>query len=206
MFEKYLSRNLKDGEEVIRFVRRYAGSMALPFGGVAILVLAPFFLLFPLLRWGLPGVAVLFALVFIGLLVLVRTILLFTLNVLIITNQRLIDVDQRGFFHRVVSESTYDKIQDVSFSMKGLLQTLFRYGDVHIQTAGAQANLEVRNVRDPEKVQELIVKLQAELQRQNSGSTDRLSAQELLALVQRLKRGLGDSEFTRLVGGGRRKP
>ena len=158
MFESYLTKNLKEGEDVIRVVRRYPWSFAGQ-GLIALMfLLLPFFLLFPLLRVGTFGVAGLLVLFLIGLFLVVRVMILYWLNVFVITNSRLVDFDQRGFFDRVVSESTYEKIQDVSFSVKGIAQTILGYGTVQIQTAGSQANLEIRNVRNPEDVQHTIMR------------------------------------------------
>ena len=198
MFERQLTRSLKEGEEVIRIVRRYPGSLLFSALLPVIFLLSPFFFLFPLLRlgfFGSLGVVVLFGL---GCILTVRLIVFYSLNALVITSQRLIDVDQRGFFHREVSESTYEKIQDFSFSMKGISQTLFRYGTLRIQTAGAQANLEIRCVKNPEQIQELIAKQQMEL---HSGSTDatELSAEELLRVATRLKEELGEDGFQSFV-------
>lgn len=200
MFRLNRTRNLKEGELLLREVRRTPWSLI----GSALLTLAvllgPFFFLFPLLRLGSWGVGLFFLALFTGLVLLVRLLILYFFNVLIITNLRLIDVDQRGFFTQVVSETTYDKIQDVSYAIKGLGQTLLQYGNVMIQTAGNQANLEIRSVRYPERVHELVMKVQAEYRAASAAEGDELTAEELLRLVDRLKRGLGDAGFRELIG------
>lgn len=198
MFESQLTRNLKEGEEVVRIVRRYPGSLLFPALPAMAFLLGPFFFLFPLLKLGVFGALGFVILLMIGGILTARLMILYSLNALVITNQRLIDVDQRGFFHREVSESTFDKIQDVSFSMKGVSQTLFRYGTVLIQTAGAQSNLEIRYVQNPERVQELIAKQQMESRPDRQEETD-ISAEELLRLAQRLKKDLGEEEFQEFV-------
>ncbi|MBI3956735.1 MAG: PH domain-containing protein [Candidatus Kerfeldbacteria bacterium] len=198
MFERHLTKNLKEGEEVLQYVRRYGWSLLLPGLIAGIVFFSPFFFLFPLLRLGLPGVLGLLIVFLAGILLLIRLVVLYSLNVLLITNYRLIDVDQRGLFHREVSECTYDRIADVSFSMRGIPQTLLHYGNVQIQTAGSQANLEVRNVRGPDRVQELIMKLQSEVAKRADDEAQ-LSADELLQLVNRLKRGLGDDKFREIL-------
>lgn len=201
MFKNYLTRNLKEGEAPLKEVRRYPWSFAGAGAIAAVLTLAPFFFLFPLLRLGAWGVAVFFVSLGLGVLLLLRVVLLYYLNVLFITNLRLIDVDQHGFLNQVVSETTYDKIQDVSYSIKGIRQTLFHYGNVQIQTAGNSANLEVRHVRNPERVHELIMRVQGEHRTTQGAETNPLSADELVGLVQRLKAGLGDDAFAKLVAG-----
>jgi uncharacterized membrane protein YdbT with pleckstrin-like domain len=80
-------------------------------------------------------------------------------DILIVTSQRLVDVDQRGIFTRIVTETPLDTIQDVSWSRRGMVQTLFRFGNVKVQTAGATANCEAVNIPQPQAVHELINEL-----------------------------------------------
>jgi membrane protein YdbS with pleckstrin-like domain len=56
----------------------------------------------------------------------------------IITNERIVDIEQKGLFARSISEQKLYRVQDVSAEVKGFLPTLFHYGDIHIQTAGQQ--------------------------------------------------------------------
>jgi uncharacterized membrane protein YdbT with pleckstrin-like domain len=82
------------------------------------------------------------------------------MNVFLVTDQRVIDIDQKGFFHRVVSETTHRKIQDISYSVRGLWATLLGFGTVSIQTAGAQMKIEIDMIRRPAALQELLTGLQ----------------------------------------------
>lgn len=71
------------------------------------------------------------------------------LDVWIVTDQRIINIEQRGLFNREIAEHDLDKIQDVSGIQKGFFQTLFSYGDVHVQTAGEVQRFIFRQVDDP---------------------------------------------------------
>ncbi|MFA6553624.1 MAG: PH domain-containing protein [Patescibacteria group bacterium] len=157
MFESKIEKNIKEGEEVIRIVRKYPLVFCWPIFWSAIFIIAPFFFLVPLWQWGRWGVGLFFISLVFGLLLGVRVAVLYSLNIFVITSERIIDIDQTGFFSRTVSETTYDKIQDVSYSIKGIMQTFLHYGDVIIQTAGQQVNLELNSVKDPEKIQQVII-------------------------------------------------
>ncbi|RJO59754.1 PH domain-containing protein [Candidatus Parcubacteria bacterium] len=196
MFEKKLLENLKPEEEVLALVRRTPVVSILPALLSAFFIIAPFFFLYVLLKWGAPG-GLIFALslafgVFLG----IRTLWLHNLNAFIITAERVIDVDQKGLFHKVVSEAAFGKIQDVSYSVKGIFPTVFQFGTVIIQTAGSNVNLELSGVRSPQKVQDLIVKLQDQA---SQAQMDKLSADELLAMVKKIKAGIGEEQFRRMV-------
>ncbi|MDP3964849.1 MAG: PH domain-containing protein, partial [bacterium] len=162
MFEGYFTKYLKEGEEVISIERRYYLTFVFQAALALMLVLIPFFFLFPLFRLGGFGVLSFFALLLLGLVVLTRQGVMYYLNGLVITKERIMDFDQRGLFNRVVSETTYAKIQDVSFEIKGVLQTMLNYGNLEIKTAGAQAYLEINVVAEHKRILEMITRLQTE--------------------------------------------
>jgi len=66
-----------------------------------------------------------------------------------LTDKRVIDVEQRGFFSREVAAMTLDKIQDVKINVHGMMQTFFDFGDLHAQTAGEQREFIIRGVYSP---------------------------------------------------------
>ncbi|MFH1255480.1 MAG: PH domain-containing protein [bacterium] len=84
------------------------------------------------------------------------------LDVWIITSDRIIDVRQEGFFSRTVSELKLYQIQDVTSELKGVLKFVFCYGDVFVQTAGEVQRFVFRQIPDPEKIRDIIIKLAEE--------------------------------------------
>jgi membrane protein YdbS with pleckstrin-like domain len=80
------------------------------------------------------------------------------LDTWIITNERVIDIEQKGLFRREVSEFKIDKIQDVSIDVSGVIQTLFSYGDVQIQTAGSDRVFVFKTVPNPQEIKNKILK------------------------------------------------
>lgn len=81
----------------------------------------------------------------------------FTNSVMILTNERILNVIQKGFFQRQIVEAELSRIQDVSSTHKGVAQTMFRYGDVIIRTA-SESILKLTNVPDPYQIQQAIVR------------------------------------------------
>ncbi|NQV13371.1 MAG: PH domain-containing protein [Parcubacteria group bacterium] len=86
-------------------------------------------------------------------------------DVWVITNKRLIDVDQIGLFKRVVSETRLDRIQDVTVDITGLFGTLFHYGNVHVQTAARTQRFEIRQVSNPAEIRTTILNMYDEYTR-----------------------------------------
>ena len=76
----------------------------------------------------------------------------------LITNQRVINIDQRSFFNRQITETDYAKIQDVTNSTSGVIGTTFNIGEIVIQTAGTQNQLIIKKIPDPYQIQQEITK------------------------------------------------
>jgi hypothetical protein len=81
-------------------------------------------------------------------------------DVWIITDSRIIDIEQLGLFKRNVSELEYGKVQDVTTEIHGMLPTLLKYGFVYVQTAGKKTRFIFKQVPNPMIVRSVIIKLQ----------------------------------------------
>lgn len=82
------------------------------------------------------------------------------LDIWILTNRRIIDVEQKGFFHREITSFRYEQIQDITVETKGLVETFFKFGALQIQTAGHGRDIIIRDAHYPEDARSLILQLQ----------------------------------------------
>jgi len=150
---------LKEQERVVATVRRYGLTYFWHGCLVAGLVGSSFFFMFWLFAhnwWG----QTLFGLdLGIGFLLLLRTIFLWQKNQLLITTHRVIDIDQRGFFDKTVSEISYDQIEDVFGKIKGVFGTIFRYGEINIQTGAGKVQICLQKIKQPVALQQQINEL-----------------------------------------------
>jgi len=103
------------------------------------------------------------------------------LDVYIITNERIVNIEQNGFFKREISELHLHQIQDVSAKVNGFLPTMIHYGDVFIQTAGERENFIFKSIPNPYRVSKLIVDLH-EAQLEETPHEDIVSDQELATI------------------------
>lgn len=83
-------------------------------------------------------------------------------DIWIITSEKIINVEQRGMFIRSVSEVKFERIQDVTVEVIGMIPTILNYGDVFIQTAGEKERFIFRQVAEPYKLKDTIMELQKE--------------------------------------------
>ncbi len=85
--------------------------------------------------------------------------LLYYLNIQVITNLRVVDIDQIGLFAHTVAELHIDKIEDVTSQTEGILGTMFNYGEVFVQTAGTKERFVFENVPNPGGIEKLMLDL-----------------------------------------------
>ena len=81
------------------------------------------------------------------------------LDTFIVTDKRLLDIDQRGLFGRTVSELRLYRTQDVTADVNGVLHTILDYGDVYVQTAGEVERFHFQDVAHPNRVAKMILEL-----------------------------------------------
>lgn len=74
----------------------------------------------------------------------------------IITNHRIVDIEQRGVFSRTVSQHQLSRIQDISADVRGIIPTFMEFGSVQIQTAAAETKFIMEEVPQPYKLVRLI--------------------------------------------------
>lgn len=70
-------------------------------------------------------------------------------NVGIVTNERVVDVDFHNILYKEVSATRINKVEDITSKSAGYFGSLFNYGDIFVQTAGTEVNIEFHKVPDP---------------------------------------------------------
>jgi len=191
----YYSKNLDSDEEMIRIVRQHPIVLAKTIIINGLIILLDFFFIAFLFAKGLWGIIVFLVFLIFPSFFIFRRWRIWANNVFIITSKRVIDVDQNSLFSKEVSECNYEKIQDVSFTIKGIFATLFNFGEIRIQTAGTQANLEIRSIKDPQRIQEIITDAQREAyQRLEGGVSDK----ELEDAITKVKKRLDERTLRKL--------
>jgi uncharacterized membrane protein YdbT with pleckstrin-like domain len=82
------------------------------------------------------------------------------LDVWIITNKRVVNIEQKGLFNRQVSELNLARIQDITTEVTGIIPTMLNYGDVFIQTAAETERFVFHQVPDPYGIKDMLMNMQ----------------------------------------------
>lgn len=152
---------LEIDEEVLGIIRKSLWVEAPSFIFSLIWLLVPFFFFFPLIQLGGFGLIVFLMILISGIWNAYSRKTRWKYTMLIITDKRIIDVDQIGIFERSISELTHEDVSEVTFKKKGLFGKMLDFGSVKVQTTRSMHfDLEITGVRRPENVRNLLLEVQ----------------------------------------------
>lgn len=155
MADKYFADQMDDEELLLVFKKHpivmrkglVIGLMALLAGTIPSLIKPEYSYLFGGLGIGL----------LVGFLILLPSFISWYFSVYIVTDQRLLQVTQKGFWTRSVVDIGLPQIQMVNYEVAGLNQTLLGFGTIMMQTF--VGDLVIHDVHHPEKIQKKILKI-----------------------------------------------
>lgn len=79
------------------------------------------------------------------------------LDLWIVTDERIVSVEQAGLFRRVISEQRLIRVQDVTSEVRGVFPTFLHYGQVFVQTAGERERFVFEQVPEPDLVKKVVL-------------------------------------------------
>lgn len=132
-----------------------------------VMFLVPFFIPFlaPFLGFNLSVLPQSFLLVFLIIDYLLVLIIVFEgflewfFNATIITDKKVIDIDFSYLLFKSVDLAPLSKIEETDSITAGLIGTIFNFGTVTIQTAGATVAIEMTNIPRPAIVADMVLDL-----------------------------------------------
>ncbi|MBI4128507.1 MAG: PH domain-containing protein [Parcubacteria group bacterium] len=83
-------------------------------------------------------------------------------DVWIVTPQKIVAVELRGLFYRIISEFSMERIQTITVETRGILPALIGYGILHVETAGSERAFIFRGAPNPEFAKSLILSYHAQ--------------------------------------------
>lgn len=98
---------------------------------------------------------------FLGVLIMLPYWIGWYYSVFIVTDQRLIQINQKGLFHRGVVDMRLHQIQMVNYEISGLEQTLLGFGTIIMQTL--VGDLVIHAVHHPAKIQKKLLEILRDL-------------------------------------------
>jgi len=158
--------HLRESEQIVSAIQRYSLTYLWKyFLGLIFLFVASFFM-FRLFAYGWWGYVLYGLGMFIGLFIIWRTWFFNKTNIFVITSERVVDIQRTSWFDETISSVGYIDVKDISVRKKGVLASIFNYGNLIIQTKSQQFVLDIPGVRNPQKIQAVLAEAD-EKHRQN---------------------------------------
>lgn len=157
MNQNFTFEGQRSDEDVIFVLKRHPWVLSKAgFIGVGLIILL-------IISYLIFGASIVTSILLIGLIIFVMVYslyiwFLYNNYLYILTNQRLIIMEQVGLFNRRINESELDKIQNVTVEVKGIMKTFLNFGNIKITTAGVDPVMVIFNVENPYEIQQKIVK------------------------------------------------
>ena len=157
MKKKLLFSTQNEDEKIIKIANRHPVTLIRDAFGSIILFILSFaaMLIFFYIPYVLPLAFLVFVFSIIGFFYSYFT---WSKDKYIITDQRIVDMDQKTLFSKSQKEAFLDKVQDVVSEIKGFWGVIFKYGNVKIQTA-SETSLTLDDIANPNMVQKIIFDL-----------------------------------------------
>jgi CRP-like cAMP-binding protein/uncharacterized membrane protein YdbT with pleckstrin-like domain len=120
-----------------------------------------------------------------------------------ITSRYVLDIDRKPFgFGESRKQTELGNIQNVNSERPGLFPTLFNYGFVYIETAGAAANITFERVANPNQVQADIFRGREEFKGRRSMAEGEQRRKELAILIDVYQQAQEQGRMPRRTPGG----
>lgn len=81
-------------------------------------------------------------------------------DVWLLTNHGVVDIEYNGIFDMTSTRIDYHMIEGTSYTIKGLIQTMFNYGDITIDKLGAQTSVVLKDAAAPKKLEKKVMSYQ----------------------------------------------
>ena len=154
---------MEDDEHIVLVVRKSKAAMLKPiFYAISVFLLAALALYFVVHSVDnksdlfLAATAALLVLLMLAFNMLLEVFVKWFYTIHIITDERVVDVDFVNMLYHKYSEAQLEHIEDVSHKVSGLLGSIFDFGTVYIQTAGARPEIAFEDIPRPRDAQDIL--------------------------------------------------
>jgi membrane protein YdbS with pleckstrin-like domain len=154
---------MDEGEHLLLKIRKHWFLIFVEFKLMSLLLCAPYItlILFPAISVQLPVNIILILLSIWTLICAMGIANLWTnyyLDLWVVTNKRIVIMEQRSLFHREVTTMRMERIQDTTVNVSGFWASFFNYGDLTVNTAGDHMKVQTfEGIPDPDGVKGIVI-------------------------------------------------
>ncbi|MBI4272330.1 hypothetical protein HY621_00550 [Candidatus Uhrbacteria bacterium] len=147
---------LDSDEKIIGFFRPHiffviAWGLPLALGLVVL-----FIFMFKIFQIGVIGVALFFVVFFFFVFLLSSRVVAWYGTLCVLTNRRLLSIRRVSLLKKQVTEVLLGNISELSYTTKGIIQTILRFGNVHLTVFATNTKFTLHNIPYPQQVMDVI--------------------------------------------------
>lgn len=154
---------MDDGEELLLKIRKHWFLVFMDFAMIKFFALLPFIVifLFPSLVTGVaqqPVMMILSAWFLLCIIAFATVWTTYYLDLWVVTNKRIVVMEQISLFHREETTMRMERIQDTTIEVPGFFASFFNYGNLTVNTAGDHTKIQTfEGIPNPEAVKAIVI-------------------------------------------------
>lgn len=161
LYKKLFRVYLEENEEVFYVVHHHIITIFKPISKILL-----FFILIPIGLWSILDFAIIRLIssivILIGFLKIASILLGWYFNALLVTNLNLLDIEWKGLFNRQANRVEYSQIESFSYSVTGVINTIFNFGDITIEKSSGN-QVVIKGAFKPKQKSQLLTKIQDQM-------------------------------------------
>jgi len=179
--------HLEDDEEIIEIIKpSFLIYFWGYFFGILVILISAYFL-FWLLSHDWWGKAILGFNLIVAIFLILRSYILNSGNALIITTDRVIDINKEKLFSENTYSLNYIDIKDISIEKRGFKSMLFGLGNILIESKTGQFILDLNGISNSTRIQSLVLKTKTENLQNRKFSSDEKIYENFIKLIPKLE-------------------
>ena len=102
-------------------------------------------------------------------------------NVFVVTNQRAVKIEQKGVLNKIVTDLNFYNIRSISYKVKGVFPTIFRYGKIIIEPNDSKGTIEINQISKPAAAVNIMAQIQ---QKQMQETNNHINLESILSTIK----------------------
>ncbi len=162
--------NLLPGETVVSVMRKHWFVLFIKVIPYILLFFLPFVVLTFIPAGNFSQSVIAIIIFFIATYMLVILMIIYTvwtlyyLDIWIVTNKRIMDIEQKALFNREIKTLKMETVQDVQVDVSNIFETLLKFGTLRVQTAGTGGtDAKIVGIPNPALERDIIMRITAQI-------------------------------------------
>lgn len=186
------------GDSVVMTIRRSKAKLIKKSILPLLMIFFAAFLWYMMFSRGVLSIIVFWTVMVVGVAWLIAESYVWYSQLIIITKNKLIDIDQKNIFRREISTVSFSNIKEIQLVKKGLLRTFFKSADILITLKRSPVRFSFDYLPEPKKIYQSLTLAVQNMEKKNI-EPEIMTEEEIKTAFISIKNHLGKKKFTSLI-------